>query len=112
MLSGEGVGRGVRPSVDSHFVVKFYLNNKFYIGSLSSKEASVDVWEGRECHIMPSGDPFAEARIQFTVETDQIDFLASDCVANEKVEPLPLGITSQDYGLPHDGSRTADKVFV
>ena len=50
---------------------------------------------------MPSGDPFAEARIQFTVETDQIDFLASDGVANEKIDPLPFGIASGIHWLHH-----------
>jgi hypothetical protein len=42
---------------------------------------------------MPSGDFFAEARVQLTVELNQIGFLASNSVANEKIEPLPFGIT-------------------
>ena len=60
---------------------------------------------------MPSGDPFAEARTQFTVESDQIDFLASDGVANEKIEPLPFGIASENHWL-HHFSRPSAVVLV
>ncbi len=70
--------------------------------SLSSQEASVDFRLGPESHVVAPGDAFAKVRVVLAVEIEQLDLLASDCVANEKVEPLPLGITSQDYRLPHD----------
>ena len=80
----------------------FYLTNKFYMGhNLRRKPVLTSGGEGRECHIMPSGDFFAEARVQLTVELNQIDFLASNGVANEKIEPLPLGIAGENHWLHH-----------